>query len=113
MKKPSCEASLPETKRENTHLELMLAEDYSFLDKLPGTLARTFAGYYISLNYENGVKLKNVSSTQVFLFSSLEKTDDKIETSQESRVSFFSTGCTLLYESFLALLYSLFPRRLE
>lgn len=56
MKKPSCEASLPETKRENTHLELMLAEDYSFLDKLPGTLARTFAGYYISLNYENGVK---------------------------------------------------------
>ena len=56
MKKPSCEASLPETKREITHLELMLAKGYCFLDKLPGTLARTFAGYYISLNYENGVK---------------------------------------------------------
>ena len=73
IKTPSCFASLSEIKREITHLESMLAKGYCFLDKLPGTLARTFARY-IYLWITKTV-LKNVSPTQLF-FSSLEKTDD-------------------------------------
>ena len=98
IKTPSCFASLSEIKREITHLESMLAKDYCFLDKLPGTLARTFARY-IYLWIMKTV-LKNVSPTQLF-FSSLEKTDDKKNLKGISCFPVFSTGCTLLSESVL------------
>lgn len=56
MKKLLCEVFFLEIKCENIYFELMLVEDYFFFDKLLGIFVRIFVGYYIFLNYENGVK---------------------------------------------------------